>query len=144
MRVVEMAEEVREQGVLVASSTDEGRCVGGCQGERGGVGNAVRLRIRWHEAAGPCGNDVSYAASGIGNVVLVARDQMNVKVRHRLSRRFSNVDPDVEAVGMVRGRDGLASDGQGTEYAKLGLLVARSVEPCRDVALGDTKGRGRH
>ena len=26
---------------------------------------------------------------------------MNVKVRYRLSRRFSNVDADVEAVGLV-------------------------------------------
>ena len=48
----------------------------------------------------------------------VARDQMNVKVWDRQSRGFSNVDPDVEAVGKVFGRDGLASDGKGTEYAK--------------------------
>ena len=27
------------------------------------------------------------------------------KLRHRLSRRFSNVDSDVEAVGMAAGRD---------------------------------------
>ena len=127
VRVVEVVEEVREQGVLVTSSMDKGRCVGGCQGEWGGVGNAVRARIRWHEVAGPCGNDVSYAASGVDVVVFVARDQMNVKVRHRLSRRFSNDDPDVEAVGLVLGRDGLASDGKGTEYAKLGLLVAREA-----------------
>ena len=126
-RVVKVVEEVREQGVLVTSSADEGRCVGGCQGEWGGVGNAVRARIRWHEVAGPCGNDVSYAASGIDDVVFVARDQMNVKVRHRLSRGFSNVDPDVEAVGKVFGRDGFASDGKGTEYAKFGLLVAREA-----------------
>ncbi len=31
-RVVEVAQEVREQGVLVSASTDKGRCVGGCQG----------------------------------------------------------------------------------------------------------------
>lgn len=92
----------------------------------GGVGDAVRARIRWHEVAGPCGNDVSYAASGVDDVVFVARDQMNVKVRHRLSCRFSNVDPDVEAVGKVFGRGGFASDGKGGE--KLDLLVARSVD----------------
>ncbi len=109
VRVVEVAQEVRGQGVLV--STDKGRWVGGCQGEWGGVGNAVRARIRWHEVAGPCGNDVSYAASGVDDVVFVARDQMNVRVRDRLSRRFSNVDADVVAVGKVFGRDGFASDG---------------------------------
>ena len=135
-RAVEVAQEVREQGVLVPAH--KGRCVGGCQGERRGVGNAVRARIRWHEVAGPCGNDVSYAASGVDDVVFVARDQMNVKVRHRLSCRFSDVDPDVEAVGLVGGRDGLASDGKGGE--KLGLLVSRSVEPCHDVSLGDNEG----
>ncbi len=81
----------------------------------------VRARIRWHEVAGPCGNDVSYAASGVDDVVFVARDQMNVKVRHRLSRGFSNVDPDVEAVGLVGRRDGLAGDREGAE--KLGLFL---------------------
>ena len=63
---------------------------------------------------------------------------MNVKVRHRLSRGFSDVDPDVKAVGLVLGRDGFASDGQGGE--KLGLLVARRVEPTREVSLGDNEG----
>lgn len=63
---------------------------------------------------------------------------MNVKVRHRLSRGFSNVDPDVEAVGKVFGRDGLAGDGKGGE--KVGLLVARRVEPCRDVSFSDDEG----
>ncbi len=121
VRLVEVIEEVREQGVLVSASMDKGRCVGGCQGEWGGVGNAVRARIRWHEVAGPCGNDVSYAASGVDDVVFVARDQMNVKVRDRLSRGFSNVDPDVEAVGKVFGRDGLAGDRERAE--KLGLFL---------------------
>ena len=77
-RVVEVVEEEREQGVLVTSSTDKGRCVGGRQGEWGGVGNAVRARIRWHEVAGPCGNDVLRAiASALRSSACSSREASN-------------------------------------------------------------------
>ena len=35
---------------------------------------------------------------------------------------------------------GLAGDREGTEYAKLGLFLPSSIEPRRDVLLGDDEG----
>lgn len=73
--------------------------------------------------------------SRIFDVVLVSRDQMNVKVRDGLAGGLADVDADVEAVGEVFGRDGFFGDRERAQ--KLALFLPRSVEPRGDVALRD-------
>ena len=71
------------------------------------------------------------AASWVGHVAEVARDDVDVQVEDGLACRLADVDADVEAVGPVALLDdGLCFvDGS----SESGLLVLRGLEPGGDV-----------
>ena len=78
---------------------------------------------------------MSHAASRVGDVAGVARDQVDVEVEDGLARGFADVDADVEAVGAVAAGDQLSASvdavGQGRS------LLGGGVEPGRDVPSRD-------
>ena len=52
---------------------------------------------------------MSHAAPEVGDVGLVAGDQVDVQVEDGLARGFADVDADVEAVGAVAAGDQLSA-----------------------------------
>ena len=81
------------------------------------------------------GDDVSHAAPGVGDVGLVAGDQVDVQVEDGLARGFSDVDADVEAVGAVAAGDQLSASIEGGGQGR--LFLGGGVEPGRDVPSRD-------
>lgn len=49
----------------------------------------------------PSGNYVAHAASRIGGIACIARDDMDVDVHNRLSGDFPDIHPDVVAVRVI-------------------------------------------
>ena len=80
-------------------------------------------------------NDVANASARVGDVVLVAGDQVDVEVEDRLAGGGSDVDADIEAVrGMAAGDQLTASVDAGHQG---GSLLGRGVEPRRHVPTRD-------
>ena len=78
---------------------------------------------------------MAHAAARVGDVAVVARDQVDVQVEDGLAGGFADVDADVEAVGAVAAGDQLSASveagGQGRS------LLGGGVEPGGDVPSRD-------
>ena len=84
---------------------------------------------------------MAHAASRIGHVPRVPRDHVQVQVHDRLASRWPDVDPHVEAVGAVRGRQALDRP---VHLAPQGCLLGlRGVEIGHDVATRHHEGMPR-
>ncbi len=110
----ELLAEVGEEGVVLAPGDEAG---GGC----GAFGQVVAL----------AGDDVPHTATGVGDVVLVARDQVDVEMEDGLPRGFADVDADVVAVGVVAAGDQVSAAIEAGGDCR--ALVGGGVEPGRDV-----------
>ena len=90
------------------------------------------------QVVAPLGNDVPHTAGRVFHVAAVSRDDVEMKMKHGLSRCFIDIDTDVETVRLVPGEDLFSCHVDGGD--KLGFFLIRGVEPGGDVAFGNEKG----
>ena len=76
-------------------------------------------------------------APRIGNVALIARNNVEMQVEDGLPGGLAHVDPDVETVGMISTNDLLPHPVD--RLNKGGLLLAGGLKPGRDMPAGDNQ-----
>ena len=121
-RPVEVAAEVGEQRIGI--TPDERTCVGREADEVepwGRTGQVIR----------PMRNDAADPAPRIGNVAVVPRDDVEVKVEDGLPGSLADVDADVETVRLVLPEDLLPHPINRSENRR--LFLAGGIEPGRDM-----------
>ena len=79
----------------------------------------------------PGRDDAANAASWIGDVSLVARNQMEMDMKHRLPRRHANIDPEIESVRRAFPKQPLARFIR--KRQEIAALVCRGFKPAGDV-----------
>ena len=136
----EMGPQVREQGVIAA--LDQGPPVRWL----GEEGRARVAGLLWHPVLPESlvrltrvtclrGYDVPDAASRVGDIPPVARDDMQMEMEDGLPRRFADVHPDVVAIGLPGAFDrNTRMVDRGKQLAALGV---RGREPARNMAPWD-------
>jgi len=78
-------------------------------------------------------NHVAHAAARVGHVAVAPRDHVQMQVRHRLSRRRTDIDADVEGVRRPTRPDRVTD---GVDRAEeFGSLFGRRVEPARHMPM---------
>jgi hypothetical protein len=100
----EMGDDVREERVVAARdeiARDRPRRAVVADLCRTNSGSVVSGFSRTSQIIATSWNNVADAAARVGDVVRVARDDVDVQVEDRLARRGADVDADVEAVGRV-------------------------------------------
>ena len=116
--------QVGQEGVLAEDDRLLVRQLGQC-----------RRKVCLGEVVGLRRDDVTDAATRVGYVPGVARDDVHVEVEDRLAGGRADVPADVEAVGLVTLEDFLAGDVEGAE--QLLLILRCRLPPGGDVTAGD-------
>jgi hypothetical protein len=106
---------------------------------RGGLGTGCFVDDKFGRLFGKVvrqlGDHVPNTTTGVRDIAVVARDQMDVQVADGLASGGTDVDPDVVAVGLVAMFDVGFGDFQGCREGL--LLLCGGVEPSGGVSLGD-------
>jgi hypothetical protein len=93
---------------------------------------AVGAWLRFQQIIAATGDHLPYSAPRVGNVAAVSGNNVNMKVRYRLTRRLANVHADIEAVRCIT-LENCSACGVDRIGQSLSLRGGR-VEPARDVA----------